>query len=83
MLGSAAVQPSRVSKHAKHRLPELQLRGRLDKVAGKRLDAGNDLFFVARPAAQQQRHLVGAGVAVALQIVRGDRSATRPMSTKF
>src|SRR6266496_4006330 len=51
-----------------------QLGGGLDEIARNLLHPGDDLGLVAGPAAQQQRNLLDAGVAVAPEVVRGDRS---------
>src|SRR5216683_2231463 len=55
------------------RLELSQLGGGLDEIARHLLEPGDDLRLAPRPAAQQQRDLLDAGVEVAREVVRGDR----------
>jgi len=57
--------PGKLSAHGL----SLQLRRGFDEIAGHLLQPGDDLGLAAGPAAQEQRDLLDAGVAVAREVI--------------
>src|SRR5438034_497699 len=51
----------------------LQLRRRLDEIARQPFETDDEFGLARPPAAHQQGDLVGAGVLIALEVVRSDR----------
>src|SRR5207237_7418718 len=54
--------------------PGLEPSGRLDEIARHLFEPGDRLGFSCPPATQQERRLVGAGIAVAFASVRAHRA---------